>query len=119
MYSSYMPILSSAVWDNQGKVYDVGKILTKDFLFDEAAYNDYSRVYLPITYVLSYALQFAALTALLSHTGLWHGRDTSLWSMAQMGTPVPHLLPCTESDQTRPLNPKWRTYSQLRTCTTG
>jgi OPT family small oligopeptide transporter len=70
-----MPILSSAVWDNRGKPYDVSKILTKDFLFDEAAYNDYSRVYLPITYVLSYALQFAALTALLSHTGLWHGRD--------------------------------------------
>ncbi|KAF2828509.1 OPT-domain-containing protein [Ophiobolus disseminans] len=75
MYSSYMPILSAAVWDNRGKTYDVSKILTKDFLFDEAAYNNYSRVYLPITYVLSYALQFAALTALLSHTGLWHGRD--------------------------------------------
>ncbi|CAO2647857.1 Nn.00g087790.m01.CDS01 [Neocucurbitaria sp. VM-36] len=75
MFSSYMPILSAAVWDNRGKPYDVSKILTKDFLFDEAAYKEYSRVYLPITYVLSYALQFAALTALLSHTGLWHGRD--------------------------------------------
>ncbi|KAH8732383.1 OPT oligopeptide transporter protein-domain-containing protein [Phaeosphaeriaceae sp. PMI808] len=75
MYSAYMPILSAAVWDNRGKPYDVSKILTKDFLFDEGAYNDYSRVYLPITYVLSYALQFAALTALLSHTGLWHGKD--------------------------------------------
>lgn len=75
MYSSYMPILSAAVWDNRGKPYDVSKILTKDFVFDEAAYNEYSRVFLPITYVLSYALQFAALTALLSHTGLWHGKD--------------------------------------------
>ncbi|KAH7400729.1 OPT oligopeptide transporter protein-domain-containing protein [Phaeosphaeria sp. MPI-PUGE-AT-0046c] len=75
MYSAYMPILSAAVWDNRGKPYDVSKILTADFMFDEAAYNDYSRVYLPITYVLSYALQFAALTALLSHTGLWHGKD--------------------------------------------
>lgn len=75
MYSSYMPILSAAVWDNRGKPYDVSKILTKDFLFDEEAYNAYSRVYLPITYVLSYALQFASLTALLSHTGLWHGKD--------------------------------------------
>jgi len=75
MHSAYMPILSAAVWDNRGKTYDVSKILTPDFLFDEAAYNNYSRVYLPITYVLSYALQFAALTALLSHTGLWHGKD--------------------------------------------
>jgi OPT family small oligopeptide transporter len=75
LYSSYMPILSSAVWDNRGKPYDVSKILTENFLFDEAAYKEYSRVYLPITYVLSYALQFAGLTALLSHTGLWYGRD--------------------------------------------
>ena len=75
MYSSYMPILSAAVWDNTGHTYDVSKILTSDFLFDEEAYKNYSRVFLPITYVLSYALQFAALTALLSHTALWHGKD--------------------------------------------
>ncbi|KAI4644758.1 uncharacterized protein J4E78_009577 [Alternaria triticimaculans] len=75
LYSSYMPILSSAVWDNRGKPYDVSKILTENFLFDEEAYKQYSRVYLPITYVLSYALQFAGLTALLSHTGLWYGKD--------------------------------------------
>ncbi|KAF2745199.1 OPT-domain-containing protein [Sporormia fimetaria CBS 119925] len=75
MYSAYMPILSSAVFDNKGKPYDVTKILTENFLFDEDAYKNYSRVFLPITYVLSYALQFAALTALISHTALWHGKD--------------------------------------------
>lgn len=75
MYSSYMPILSAAVFDNTGKPYDVSKILTDNFLFDEKAYESYSRVFLPITYVLSYALQFAALTALLSHTACWHGKD--------------------------------------------
>lgn len=75
MYSSYMPILSAAVFDNNAQPYDVSKILTKDFLFDEAAYKEYSRVFLPITYVLSYALQFAALSALITHTACWHGRD--------------------------------------------
>jgi len=70
-----MPILSSAVFDNRSRPYDVSKILTKNFLFDEEAYHRYSRVFLPITYVLSYALQFAALTALISHTALWHGKD--------------------------------------------
>ncbi|KAH8651915.1 OPT oligopeptide transporter protein-domain-containing protein [Tricladium varicosporioides] len=74
-FSSYMPILSSAVFDNTGKVYDVSKILTPDFLFDREAYHNYSRVYLPITYVLSYGLQFAALASLLSHTACWHGKD--------------------------------------------
>ena len=74
-FSSYMPILSSSVFDNTGNIYDVGKILTPDFLFDRDAYHRYSRVYLPITYVLSYGLQFAALASLLTHTTCWHGKD--------------------------------------------
>lgn len=77
-YSSYMPILSSAVFDNKGKVYDVSKILTPEFLFDRDAYSKYSRVFLPITYVLSYGVQFAALAALLTHTICWHGKD--MWN---------------------------------------
>jgi hypothetical protein len=75
LFSSYMPILSAAVFDNTGKVYDVSKILTPDFLFDREAYQSYSRVFLPITYVLSYGVQFAGLAALLTHTACWHGQD--------------------------------------------
>lgn len=75
LYSSYMPIVSAAVFDNTGKIYDVSKILTKDFVFDQEAYRNYSRVFLPITYVLSYGVQFAGLAALLTHTACWHGKD--------------------------------------------
>lgn len=74
-YSAYMPILSSVVFDNTGKMYDVARILTPDFLFDREAYESYSRVFMPITYILSYGLQFAALASLLTHTACWHGRD--------------------------------------------
>lgn len=74
-FSSYMPMLSSSVFDNTGKIYDVSRILTPEFLFDKTAYQGYSRVYLPITYVLSYGLQFAALASLLTHTACWHGKD--------------------------------------------
>ncbi|KAI8956459.1 OPT-domain-containing protein [Daldinia sp. FL1419] len=74
-YSSYMPILSASVFDNTGKIYDVSKILTENFIFDKAAYSNYSRVFLPITYVLSYGLQFAGLASLLTHTACWHGKD--------------------------------------------
>jgi OPT family small oligopeptide transporter len=75
LYASYMPILSAAVFDNKGHVYDVSKILTEDFLFDKEAYQKYSRVFLPITYVLSYGVQFAGLASLLTHTACWHGED--------------------------------------------
>lgn len=75
LYGSYMPILSTAVFDNSGKVYDVSRILTADFLFDHEAYQNYSRVFLPVTYMLSYGVQFAGLAALLTHTLCWHGSD--------------------------------------------
>jgi hypothetical protein len=81
MYSSYMPILSSAVFDNTGNPYNVTRILTSEFLFNQDAYQDYSRVFLPITYVLSYALQFAALPALVVHTVCWHGSD--IWKQTK------------------------------------
>lgn len=76
-----MPILSSAVFDNTGKPYDVSKILTPDFLFDEEAYKSYSKVFLPITYVLAYAVQFAGLSTLVTHTACWHGRD--IWKQSK------------------------------------
>ena len=81
LYSSYMPILSAAVFDNTGKPYDVSRILTPDFLFDEDAYLKYSRVYLPITYVLAYTAQFAGLSALVTHTTCWHGKD--IWQQTK------------------------------------
>ena len=76
-----MPILSAAVFDNTGKPYDVSKILTADFLFDKEAFEKYSPIYLPITYVLSYAVQFASLTALVTHTICWHGKD--IWQQTK------------------------------------
>ena len=81
LFAAYLPILSSAVFDNTGKPYDVSKILTKDFVFDRVAYEAYSHVYLPITYVLSYAVQFASLSALVTHTACWHGKD--MWKQSK------------------------------------
>ncbi|KAL2135732.1 hypothetical protein VTI74DRAFT_7102 [Chaetomium olivicolor] len=81
LYSSHMPILSAAVFDNTGNVYDVSKVLTEDFMFDREAYSKYSRVFLPITYVLSYGVQFAGLASLLTHTICWHGKD--IWTQWQ------------------------------------
>ncbi|KAG5984801.1 hypothetical protein E4U55_003166 [Claviceps digitariae] len=75
LYSSYLPILSAGVFDNTGKIYNVSKILTSEFLFDREAYKSYSRVFLPVTYMLSYGMQFAGLAALLTHTFCWHGKD--------------------------------------------
>lgn len=76
-----MPIISSAVFDDTGKPYDVSRILTKDYHFVHDAYTNYSKVYLPITYVLSYGVQFASLSALITHTVCWHGSD--IWQQSR------------------------------------
>lgn len=107
LYTSYMPILSTGVFDNTGKIYNVSKILTPEFLFDREAYVNYSRVFLPVTYMLSYGMQFAGLAALLTHTFCWHGKDIwrtwkrSLEEARQNGKPtyrpVPGLQPQQDS----------------------
>ena len=76
-----MPIISSAVYDDTGKPYDVSRILTKDYHFDQEAYSKYSKVYLPITYALAYGAQFASLSALVTHTLCWHGPD--IWQQTK------------------------------------
>lgn len=101
LFSSYMPILSAAVFDNTGHPYNVSRILTPDFLFDEKAYQEYSPVYLPITYVLSYGVQFAALTSLVTHTICWYGKD--IWQQTRKAFEERREIPGME------------TYEPLRT----
>lgn len=76
-----MPIVSSSVYDDTGKPYDVSRILTPDYHFDHDAYVKYSKIYMPITYVISYGVQFASLSALITHTVCWHGRD--IWQQSK------------------------------------
>lgn len=90
-----MPILSAAVFDNEGHPYDVSRILTPDFLFDQQAYEEYSPVYLPITYVLSYGVQFAALTSLVTHTVCWYGKD--IWQQTRRAFEERRELPGLET----------------------
>ena len=75
LFSAFMPIVSSLLFDNTGEPYDVMKILTPDFTFDETKFKNYSPIYIPVTYMLSYAVQFASLTALVTHTVCWYGKD--------------------------------------------
>ncbi|KXG45401.1 Uncharacterized domain UPF0507 [Penicillium griseofulvum] len=97
LFSAYMPIVSTAVFDNAGKPYEVSRILTTDFLFDEKAYQDYSPVYLPITYVLSYGVQFAALTSLVTHTVCWYGKD--IWHQTRKAFEERREVPDMETYQ--------------------
>ncbi|KAH7909749.1 OPT oligopeptide transporter protein-domain-containing protein [Hygrophoropsis aurantiaca] len=70
-YSLYMPISSRQSYDNTGNCYDVSRILTKEYTFDAEAYQQYSPVFLPTTFAMSYGLSFASITATLVHAFIY------------------------------------------------
>ncbi|KAK2464416.1 hypothetical protein APHAL10511_003564 [Amanita phalloides] len=71
---SYFPILGNDPYDRFGKVYNISRVLTKDDRFDLTAYNDYSPLFLPAAYAMTYLLAFALSTCVIVHTLLYHGR---------------------------------------------
>ena len=76
-YSDYLPFSDSSSYDNTGSTYNVTRILTPEFTLDMAKYKEYSPLYLSTTFALCYGLSFAAITAVVVHVALFHGRE--LW----------------------------------------
>jgi hypothetical protein len=75
LYSDYLPINTSKTFDNTGKRYDVSKILSSDFKFDEAKYKAYSPMFLAPTFAINYGLSFASLTAAIVHTFIFYRKE--------------------------------------------
>ncbi|KAH7677422.1 Oligopeptide transporter OPT protein [Dioscorea alata] len=76
--SKRFPIFSSDVFDYDGQSYNMSRILNPiTNQLDVEAYNNYSRLYQSITYVLKSRFGFAAVVATLTHVALFYGR--SLW----------------------------------------
>ncbi|KAK2596753.1 hypothetical protein QQS21_006148 [Conoideocrella luteorostrata] len=125
LYTSYLPILSTGVFDNTGKIYNVSKILTPEFLFDEEAYKTYGRVFLPVTYMLSYGMQFAGLAALLTHTFCWHGKDIwrtwkkSMQEARQNGKPEYRSVPEFQSRASSTGSLRGENYTRMSASTSN
>jgi len=73
-YSQFLPVYSYLSFDRFGQEYDPTLILTNGE-FDLEKYEAYSPMYISITFAVSYAVQFAAFTALIVHTILWYRHD--------------------------------------------
>ena len=72
---AYFPISGNVPYDKFGLVYNISRVLTIDDRFDLAAYNDYSPLFLPATYAVTYLIAFALSTCVIVHTLLYHGRS--------------------------------------------
>jgi OPT family small oligopeptide transporter len=76
-YSAYMPLLNSNTFDNMGNTYDPSRIMSPDGSVNQTAYREYSPMFLPAGYAITFGVAFANLTGIFVHIGLYHGRD--LW----------------------------------------
>jgi OPT family small oligopeptide transporter len=74
LYSAYLPMNTSTLFDNTQSPYVVRNILTPNFTFDLKKYEAYSPLFLAPTFALNYGLSFAALTASVVHTVLHRGK---------------------------------------------
>ena len=73
-YSQYMPISVGIPFDNTGVQYNLSAIITNS-TFDQAKYEQYSPMFLPVVYIVTYGTIFATYPALLVHTFLWYRKD--------------------------------------------
>lgn len=62
-------------YDRFGQEYNVTRVLQRDGSFNITAYDEYSPLYLPASFALTYLLGFTLSTCLVVHTVLYHGRS--------------------------------------------
>lgn len=74
-YSAYLPISQNGITDNTGQTYNITRILKPDNTVDPVAYENYSPLFLSTTFALTYGVGFATISALVSHTALYHGKE--------------------------------------------
>lgn len=56
-------------------MYNVTRVLMKDDTFNLTAYEEYSPLYMPAAYAITYMLAFTLTTCVIVHTILYHGRS--------------------------------------------
>lgn len=89
-FSLYMPISSRTSFDNTQNTYNVTRILTSEGTFNATAYKEYSPIFIPTTFVMSYGLSFASITATIVHCyihfrkQIWYQARRSLGEQADI-----------------------------------
>lgn len=70
----HLPITGFSAYDRFGLPYDVYRVLTPEMQLNVTAYQEYSPVYLPMTFALVYLISFMLVTTVIVDTILYEGR---------------------------------------------
>ncbi|KAI0073570.1 OPT superfamily oligopeptide transporter [Panus rudis PR-1116 ss-1] len=74
---AYFPMLANSPYDRTGNPYDISRVLNPDSTFNATAFDEYSPLYLPASYAITYLVAFALSSCVVVHTLLYHGR--AIW----------------------------------------
>ncbi|KAF2007498.1 small oligopeptide transporter [Amniculicola lignicola CBS 123094] len=69
-YAKFLPMSDSTTYDNTGVKFNVTRVTTPQLTLNEAAYKEYSPLFLSTTFSLSYDLSFAAISSVVVYTYL-------------------------------------------------
>ncbi|KAF9921304.1 hypothetical protein FBU30_008702 [Linnemannia zychae] len=84
--SKKFPILSALSFQVNGSIYNVSAILDSNGYLDENAYRTYGPLRISGFFALTYGVGFAALTATIVHTLLYHRKEIAQrWKSAATG----------------------------------
>ncbi|KAF9143404.1 hypothetical protein BGX30_000558 [Mortierella sp. GBA39] len=84
--SKKYPILSANSFQQNGSIYNVSAVLDSNGFLDEEAYRIYGPLRISGFFALTYGVGFAALTATIVHTILYHGKEiVQRWKSAASG----------------------------------
>ena len=67
-------MFGSEPYDRFGHEYKVPRVLTAQDTFNMTAYEEYSPLYLPAAFAITYLLAFTLSTCVIVHALLYHGR---------------------------------------------
>ncbi|KIO28918.1 hypothetical protein M407DRAFT_71241, partial [Tulasnella calospora MUT 4182] len=84
--SAHLPIFGGMAYDRFAQPYNITRVLNLETLqFNSTAYEEYSPVYLPISFAMTYLLAFASPPATLVHTVLVYW--PKIWGFIQRRAP--------------------------------
>lgn len=67
---------TNMVFDRFGAPYNTSAVVDRvGMKLNETAYQEYSPLYLPITYATVYGISFMLATSIIVHTALYHGKE--------------------------------------------
>ncbi|KAF9961219.1 hypothetical protein BGZ65_011028 [Modicella reniformis] len=75
------PIISSNLYDNTSRLYDVSRIVNEDLSFNLTMYESYSPVIMTPYFAITYGTSFMAVIAAFIHVALYYGAD--IWLIAK------------------------------------